>query len=283
MSTLHPHFTTPPIALTIAGSDCSAGAGIQADLKAFHRAGIHGLSAVTCVVSEAPGIVEAIHPIPPEIVASQVSLLLDHYSIRAVKTGMLFSVAHIRAILPALLSCHLPIVVDPVMIATSGDPLVEPDAIASYRDELCPISTLVTPNLNEAAALLETDPPKTFTDLRDLARELSRKFSTSVLVKGGHFIGLSEAVDLLATADGELTEYRSPLIEGVNTHGTGCTLSAAITAALANGMSLKETIQHGKNTITRAIAHSLRWPTQKNARIPEEMQALNLFGNSIDY
>lgn len=282
MSTLYPRFHSPSIALTIAGSDCSGGAGIQADLKSFHRAGVHGLSAVTCVVSETPGIVETIHPVPPQIVASQVSLLLDQYPVNAVKTGMLFSTAHLRAILPSLLSCGLPIIVDPVMIATSGDPLVEPDAIASYRDELCPISTLITPNLNEAAALLETDPPKTFTDLRDLARELSRKFSTSVLVKGGHFTGLSEAIDVLASADGELTEYRSPLIEGVNTHGTGCTLSAAITAALANGMSLKDAIQHGKNTITHAIAHSLRWPTQKNARIPEEMQALNLFGESIN-
>lgn len=283
MSTLRPRFTSPPIALTIAGSDCSGGAGIQADLKAFHRANIHGLSAVTCVVSETPGIVNAIHPIPPVILASQVSLLLDQYPVSAVKTGMLFSIAHIRAILPTLQSGNLPIIVDPVMIATSGDPLVEPDAITSYRDELCPIASLITPNINEAVALLDTEPVQELTAMRDLARDLSRKFSTAVLVKGGHLGSSSEAVDVLATTDGKISEFRSPHIEGVNTHGTGCTLSAAITAGIANGMSLQHAVQYGKQTISHAIAHSMRWATQKNARIPEEMQALNLFSETIDY
>ncbi len=283
MSTLAPRFTSPPVALTIAGSDCSGGAGIQADLKAFHRANVHGLSAVTCVVSETPGIVEAIHPIPPKIVASQVSLLLDQYSVSAVKTGMLFSISHIRAILPTLQSGMFPIVVDPVMIATSGDPLVEPDAIACYRDELCPMATLVTPNLNEAAALLDLDPVNELTAMRDLARDLSRKFTTAVLVKGGHLGNSTEAVDVLATTEGKITEFRSPLIEGVNTHGTGCTLSAAITAAIANGMNLEKAVEYGKQTITHAILNSMRWTAKKNARIPEEMQALNLFGESVDY
>lgn len=283
MSNPHPRFTSPPIALTIAGSDCSAGAGIQADLKAFHRAHVHGLSAITCVVSETPGIVEAIHPIPPEIVASQISLLLDQYPVNAMKTGMLFSIAHIRAILPLLQSSKLPIVVDPVMIATSGDSLIEPDAVSGYRDDLCPIATLITPNLNEAAALLGAEPVRELTAMRDLARDLSQKLSTAVLVKGGHLDSSPQAVDVLATTDGRISDYRSPLVEGVNTHGTGCTLSAAITAAMANGMRLEDAVQYGKQTITRAIVHSMRWNTKKNARIPGDMQALDLFGESIDY
>ncbi len=176
----------PPVALTIAGSDCSAGAGIQADLKTFQHFHVHGLTAVTCVVSETANIVRAVHPVPVAIVSDQVSLLLDSFPVAAVKTGMLYSAAHVRAV-AEILARHpgLALVVDPVMIASTGDPLLEDDAITAYRELLLPLARVITPNLPEAEVLLGEKIPDEAA-LESAAHRLAERFGTAVLLKGGH-------------------------------------------------------------------------------------------------
>jgi hydroxymethylpyrimidine/phosphomethylpyrimidine kinase len=145
-----------PIALTIAGSDCSAGAGLQADLKTFQHFQVYGLTAVTCVVSETPLIVRHVHPIPVDVVIDQVELLLQTFPIGAIKTGMLYSAAHIERLAELLAKYpNIPLVIDPVMIASTGDPLIEENAIIAYKEKLLPLATLITPNLPEAAVLLD--------------------------------------------------------------------------------------------------------------------------------
>ncbi|MFD0892069.1 bifunctional hydroxymethylpyrimidine kinase/phosphomethylpyrimidine kinase [Luteolibacter ambystomatis] len=248
---MHP---SPPVALTIAGSDCSAGAGIQADLKTFEHFRVHGLTAVTCVVSETANVVRAVHPVPPELVGDQVELLLDAFPISAIKTGMLFSAAHIEAVLDALSRYPaIPLVVDPVMIASTGDPLLEPDAIAALRDEVLPRATLVTPNLHEAEALAG-EKITSVDDLERVALALSARFGTAFLLKGGHLDG-PECTDLLA--DGGLVHrFTAARIAVPGSHGTGCTFSAAIAAQLALGQPLADAVSVAKVYLTETLAKS---------------------------
>jgi hydroxymethylpyrimidine/phosphomethylpyrimidine kinase len=244
----------PPIALTLAGSDCSAGAGIQADLKTFQHFHVHGLTAVTCVVSETANIVRAVHPVPPDIVADQLSLMLESFPVRAIKTGMLFSAAHVEAA-AAILARHpgIPLVVDPVMIASTGAPLLEDDAIAAYQTRLLPIATLITPNLPEAEALLG-EKIHSLEDLEAAALALSARLHTAVLAKGGH-LESDVCVDLLA-CDGKVYRYASPRIPLPGSHGTGCTLSAAVAARLALGDSLPAAVSAAKDYLTTTLARS---------------------------
>lgn len=257
---------SPPVALTIAGSDNSAGAGAQADLKTFTALGVYGLTAITCVVAEVPGKVSAIAPVPPEIVAEQIRLSLEAYPVAAIKTGMLFSRAGIEAVCLALerlpLASRPPLVVDPVMIATSGDPLLEPEGIAAYRERLLPLATVVTPNLDEAAVFAGR-PLTTPEAMREAGVELARRFGTAFLLKGGHLRG--EAFDLLAFPDGESDAFTAPRVAGVSTHGTGCTLSAAITAGLARGLPLREAVACAKRYVHEAIAGHFRWSNASGA------------------
>lgn len=246
----------PPVALSIAGSDCSAGAGAQADLKTFTALGVYGLTAITCVVAEVPGCVSAIAPVPAEVVAGQIRLLLETYPVAAAKTGMLHSRAVVRAVCTALEAERPVLVVDPVMVATSGAPLLEPNAIALCKKRLFPLATLVTPNLAEATALCGR-PVSTLGEMRDAARELCEQYGCAFLIKGGHLRG--EAADLLALTDGKEEVFTAERIPGVSTHGTGCTLSAAITAGLAAGKPLPEAVAQAKAFVTRAIAGSHRW------------------------
>ena len=246
-----------PVTLSIAGSDCSAGAGIQADLKTFSTFRTHGLTALTCVVSETAHQVESVLPLPPEFVASQIRLLLSAFPVAAIKTGMLFSRAHMVATLDALAKHPAPLVVDPVMIASTGTALIEPDAIAYYRSHFLPLATLVTPNLDEAAALLEV-PAITRDGLADAARALHEQFACPVLLKGGHLRD-NTATDLLVMDGGALHTFEAPFIHGVSTHGTGCTYSAAITAGLALGLALPEAVAQAKTFITRAIRETMVW------------------------
>lgn len=248
----------PPVALSIAGSDNSAGAGAQADLKTFTALGVYGLTAITCVVAEVPGKVSAIAPIPPEIVAEQIRLSLSAYPVAAMKTGMLHSSAIIEAVCSVFEKKHPRplLVVDPVMVATSGASLLESEAIAVYRNRLFPLATLVTPNLDEAAVLWGK-PITSLDEMREAGRELSKQFGCAFLLKGGHLPG--EAVDLLIASDGSISEFTAPRVLGVSTHGTGCTLSAAITAGLANGKPLTEAIACAKSFVTRAIAQHYCW------------------------
>jgi hydroxymethylpyrimidine/phosphomethylpyrimidine kinase len=248
---------SPPVALSIAGSDCSAGAGIQADLKTFQHFGIHGLTAVTCVVSETANIVRAVHAVPVGIVIDQISLLLESFPVVAVKTGMLFSAAHVRAI-AGILSKHpgLRLVVDPVMIASTGDPLLEPDAIDAYCELLFPLATVITPNLPEAETLLG----EKITDeaaLESAALRLSGRYGTAVLLKGGHLEG-ADCIDLLAD-QGEIHRFSEARIPVAAAHGTGCTLSAAITAGLARSGDLPQAVEAAKSYLGKTLWHSYQF------------------------
>ncbi|MBK1882659.1 bifunctional hydroxymethylpyrimidine kinase/phosphomethylpyrimidine kinase [Luteolibacter pohnpeiensis] len=244
--------TTPPVVLTIAGSDCSAGAGIQADLKTFQHFHTHGLTAITCVVSETAEIVREVHPVPIEIVADQVALMMDSFPVAAVKTGMLYSAEIVRKVAEILQNFpNVPLVVDPVMIASTGASLLELDAILAYRELLLPMATVITPNLPEAEALLGLE-IQGESALAPSAQALAAEFSTSVLLKGGHLPGPS-CTDLLIH-ENIFHRYSSPRLEVAASHGTGCTLSAAIAACLANGQTLPEAVANSKSYLTATLA-----------------------------
>ena len=250
---------TVPVAMSIAGSDCSAGAGIQADLKTFQYFHVHGLTAITCVVAETANIVRAVHPVPVAIVCDQISLLLDAFPVLAVKTGMLYSAAHVTAV-AALLKNHrgLQLVVDPVMIASTGASLLEPAALAAYREWLLPMARVITPNLPEAEALLG----EAITDeasLEGAARRLARQYGTAVLLKGGHLQGPA-CLDLLVD-DGEVFRFTEERLEVGASHGTGCTLAAAITAALAHGESLPRAVAQAKNFLGTTLRQCYEFPS----------------------
>jgi len=247
-----------PVALSIAGSDSSAGAGIQADLKTFTVLGVYGLTAVTCVVAETPGRVARIETMSPEIVREQIAVVAKSFPIRAIKTGLLCNAAIVRAVANAIvdLAKTVPVVVDPVMIATSGDSLLAPDAIEAYEKDLFPLATLITPNLDEAAKLLG-ESIQDRQSMERAARALSEKYRANVLLKGGHLSG-NDAVDLLY-AEGKIVEFAAPFVREVATHGTGCTYSAAITAGLARGDSLEMSIKRAKEFVTRSIRDHLAW------------------------
>lgn len=252
------------VALTIAGSDCSSGAGIQADLKTMQHFGVHALTAVTCVVSETPLVVRKVHPIPVEIVIDQVALLLESYPVAAIKTGMLFSANHVRAIAKLLWQFpQIPLVVDPVMIASTGDALIENDAIAAYYEHLLPRATVITPNLPEAECLLRKSIQ--FAEVDEAAAALAMKFGTSILLKGGH-MNQQDCVDLLHH-HGEITSFMSPRIDTIASHGTGCSLSAAIAAQLALGKDLITACKLGKDWINFALQHHLTWEANGYPRI----------------
>jgi hydroxymethylpyrimidine/phosphomethylpyrimidine kinase len=252
-----------PTGLTIAGSDNSAGAGAQADLKTMSALGVYGVTAITCVVAEVPGKVSAIQPIEPRIVAEQIRLLFEAFPIGALKTGMLFSREIIEAVCDTLVAClgklpqPPPIVVDPVMVATSGDPLLKHDAIALYRQRLFPLATLIKPNLDEVRTLL--DRPVTSLDgMRAAGQELAAAYGRAFLIKGGH-LRADPAIDLLCTPDGAVQEFSAPFVQGISTHGTGCTYAAAITAGLAKGLPLPNAVGEAKRYLANAVAHFLRW------------------------
>jgi hydroxymethylpyrimidine/phosphomethylpyrimidine kinase len=244
-----------PVALTIAGSDSGGGAGIQADLKTFAALGVHGTSAITCITAQNPAGVRGIQACSVDIVRRQIEAVFDELPPAAVKTGMLYSAPIIRVV-AAFFRRHqrVPLVVDPVMVSTSGAQLLKPAAVKALCTELLPLATLVTPNLAEAEILVG-EKLTSVTDLRAAARELHRRFGCAALVKGGHLRGLKEAVDIFYDGRQELL-LSAPFIRGVSTHGTGCTYSAAIAGQLARGHSLPRAVQCAKEYITQAIAQS---------------------------
>ncbi|MCW1884279.1 bifunctional hydroxymethylpyrimidine kinase/phosphomethylpyrimidine kinase [Luteolibacter flavescens] len=248
---------SPPVALTIAGSDCSAGAGLQADLKTFQHFGIFGLTAVTCVVAETPKVVRSVHAVPPAILQDQLRVMLDAFPVAAIKTGMLFSKAHIVAVTEILQQYPgIPLVIDPVMIASTGDPLLEENAISAYKERLFPLATVITPNLDEAEVLWGS-PARDEATMERAARELSARHGCAVLLKGGH-LGGPECADLLMEKDLP-TWFRSPRIATPASHGTGCTLSAAIAASLALGKDLHEAIAEAKGYLEATLHTSFGW------------------------
>jgi hydroxymethylpyrimidine/phosphomethylpyrimidine kinase len=264
---------TVPIALSVAGSDCSAGAGIQADLKTFAALGVYGLTAVTCVVAEVPRKVSRIEPVTTRMVREQIEVLLKNFRIGAIKTGLLCSAEIVCAVAQTIqdgkkkAARSIPFVVDPVMIATSGDNLLEPEAVEAYENNLFPLATLITPNLDEAALLLETKIDQK--QIKSAAKALAKKYGVSILLKGGHLRG-DNAIDLLFH-NGELTEFSAPFVRGVATHGTGCTYSAAITAGLASGFSLERTIARAKKFVTESIRRRFHW-TSKSGDILDALR-----------
>ena len=256
---------TLPVALTIAGSDCSAGAGIQADLKSFQHFQVHGLTAVTCVVSETANIVRAVHPVPVGVVSDQVELLLDAFPVAAVKTGMLLSAAHVRAVAAILARHPAPaVVVDPVMMASTGDPLIEAEAIHAYRELLFPLARVITPNLPEAEILLG-EKIQDLTALESAAQRLSERLGTAVLLKGGHLPG-PDCIDLLVDQS-EVFRFTETRIETAAAHGTGCTLSAAITAALARQESLPWAVETAKAYLGCTLRHAYQFQSPDGGMI----------------
>lgn len=238
-------------ALTIAGSDPSGGAGIQADLKTFSAHGVYGMSAITAVVDENTVGVTGVYPIPPEFVCGQIRSCLDDIGADAIKIGMLHSSQIIEQVVATLSSYPISkIVVDPVMVATSGDSLVEDDALDAMRSLLIPSAMLITPNISEAETLLGGS--ITLTTMEEAAREISQGI-TAVLLKGGHLEG-NIIVDIFYDPKANATlRIEHPKVQSVNTHGTGCTLSSAITSNLALGRNLTDSVRLGVNYIHHAI------------------------------
>jgi len=241
------------IAVTIAGSDSSGGAGIQADLKTFAALGVYGASAVTALTAQNTQRVSAILDVPAEFVGQQIDAVFTDLAVGAVKIGMLSQVATIEAVARGLDRHRATnIVLDPVMVASSGDRLLSPDAIDALRRQLIPRATVVTPNLPEAAALLEHAPARSEAEMETQARALLDLRARSILIKGGHGEG-SESVDLLVDAT-SVTRFADMRVATKNTHGSGCTLSSAIAAGLAKGLDLKTAVRDAKTYVTAAIA-----------------------------
>jgi hydroxymethylpyrimidine/phosphomethylpyrimidine kinase len=241
---------TVPIALTIAGSDSGGGAGIQADLKTFSAFRVFGTSVITAVTAQNSVGVHGVHNLPPAFVADQLDAVLSDFPVDAAKIGMLSTADIVAAVASTLRRRRVErLVVDPVMIAKAGDPLLQPDARDALMGEILPLAFVVTPNLHEAAALAGI-PVETHADMEEAARLIHARVPCHVLVKGGHL--KDDATDILF--DGrEFLRFHGPRLESSNTHGTGCTLSAAIAAGLARGRPLAEAVRDGKAYVTAAI------------------------------
>lgn len=246
-----------PIALTIAGSDSGGCAGIQADLKTFSALGVFGASALTALTAQNTQGVHAVEILSPDFVAAQIEAVLDDLAVGAAKIGMAGNAGTIERIAKVLAGRGLPLVVDPVMVATSGDRLLANEAVEALTARLLPLAVLVTPNLAEAAILTGRPVATDEAEMRRQGEMLLRNGSRGVLVKGGHLDG-DEAVDLLLLADGTFERLATPKVATTSDHGTGCTLSAAIAAGLAKGLPLGEAVASAKLYLTRALEASGR-------------------------
>lgn len=262
----------PPIALSIAGTDPSGGAGIHADLKTFTALGVLGTTAITALVAQNTHGVSRVYPIDEDFVTDELDSVLNDMPVDATKTGMLGSRSLVDLVVDRASTSDFGFfTVDPVMVATSGHRLLEVDAVDAVRTRLLPAADLITPNLPEAALLLGDDVPEATTPAQmcDQARELVARGTRAVLLKGGH-AAEGEVADILVTADGEVTEFAHPRIATPNTHGTGCTLSAAITAEAAvlrraNGgktlapEDMRQAVERGLDFLARALASAADW------------------------
>jgi hydroxymethylpyrimidine/phosphomethylpyrimidine kinase len=246
-----------PIALSIAGSDSGGGAGIQADLKTFSALGVYGASVITALTAQNTKGVSAIHDVPADFIAAQIDAVFSDLAVAAVKIGMVSQRAAIEAIAAGLERWRQSkVVLDPVMIAASGDRLLAPDAVDVLKRVLIPLALVITPNLPEAAALLDAPIAETEAEMRVQGERLLALGPKAVLVKGGHAEG-AESVDLLIEPSA-VTRLAADRIATRNTHGTGCTLSSAIAAGLAKGLSLAEAVRAAKTYLTDALAAAER-------------------------
>jgi hydroxymethylpyrimidine/phosphomethylpyrimidine kinase len=243
-----------PVALTIAGSDSGAGAGIQADLKSFAANGVYGLSVITAITAQNTLGVRAVQDVDPEVIRAQLDAVSEDFAIGAVKTGMLSSPKIIEVVIAGIRAHRLPhLVVDPVMVAKSGDRLLRKDAVDALRRHLLPMAEVVTPNLPEAQTLSGL-PVVTVPDRVAAARAILALGARTVVIKGGH--GEEDPVlDLLVDADG-VREFRAPRVRGTSTHGTGCTFSAAIAAGLARGLSVAAAVDEARTYLSAALAQA---------------------------
>jgi hydroxymethylpyrimidine/phosphomethylpyrimidine kinase len=249
---------TTPVALTIAGSDSSGGAGIQADLKTFAALGVYGASAITALTAQNTNGVTGIHAVPAEFVTAQIDAVFSDLDVGAVKIGMVAQTASIDAIAAAL-SRWAPqhVVLDPVMVATSGDRLLASEAVEALRKKLIPLASVITPNLPEAAALLDEPVARSEADIESQGRRLLALGCRAVLIKGGHGEG-AESIDYLVSAEGTIA-LAAPRVATKNTHGTGCSLSSAVAAGLAKGETLEQAVRNAKAWISAAIASADRF------------------------
>ena len=263
-----------PVTMTIAGSDSSGGAGIQADLRAFHYFHVYGTSAVTAITAQNPQQVLTVHPIPADVVEAQVKAVRTSLDIKAIKTGMLFSSAIIHSVAREIVllrnnspNGEVPVVIDPVMVSTSGEKLLKDEAMCALEEELLPLATLLTPNIPEAE-ILYGKPIENVEDIHLAGRYIADRFNCAVLLKGGHADG-ALAVDILFQTSKEtlnpdlspitiVEEFSLPRVEGaLSTHGSGCSLSAAIAANLARGCTLMDAIKFSKDYVHQSIANSV--------------------------
>ena len=244
---------TIPKAMTIAGSDSGGGAGIQADLKTFAALGVYGASTLTAITAQNTVRVTAVHEIPTDVIGAQIDAVLSDIGADAVKTGMLSSSAIIECVVEALKKHGVQqLVVDPVMVAKSGDSLLREDAVDSLRTRLLPLAAVVTPNIPEAEALTEAKIVSD-ADVRRAAESIVAMGARSVVVKGGHREG--PATDLFYDGS-DYREFTAPRFDTVNTHGTGCTFASAVAAGLARGMAVTEAVALAKDYVTEAIRSS---------------------------
>jgi hydroxymethylpyrimidine kinase/phosphomethylpyrimidine kinase len=266
------HSTIPNV-LSIAGSDPSGGAGIQADLKTFAALGCYGMAVITALTAQNTRRVLRVHLPPADFVAAEIDAIFDDIDVHAVKIGMLGSGEVARVVADRLKRKPVPIVLDPVLAATSGDVLGTPDLLDALRDALLPLATLVTPNLAEAEPLADRIAPRDVAGMQHLAERLHSLGARAVLVKGGHLAG-AEATDVLFDGASHRL-FTSPRIDTEReTHGTGCTLASAIAAYLAKGLSLGDAIEAGKRYLTQALRASGELRVGRGARPLNHFHAL---------
>ena len=246
-----------PVVLTIAGSDSGGGAGIQADLRTFTRFGVHGLSCLTCLTAQNPKGVRGVLPVNPRFLRLQLEAASQELPPQAAKTGMLYSASLIREVVAWRRAYRaLPLVVDPVMVSTSGAQLLKATAIRQLCDQLFPLASLITPNLDEAAVLLGWA-VRHEEELEEAARQIHGRWGCPVLLKGGHLRGVPDAVDVFWDGCTQ-RRLKAPFVRGISTHGTGCTYSAAIVARVALGDGLEEAVRIAKRHVTACIRGSVR-------------------------
>lgn len=245
-----------PVALTIAGSDSGGGAGIQADLATFRACGCFGVSTITCLTAQNPNEVRAVQETEGTVLSEQLLAVSDYFQLGACKTGMLLNARIVRQVSDFLKDQNdLPIVVDPVLVATSGAVLLEQDAIEEMIHSLFPLATLITPNLDEARVLMDVASISS-DQMEDAAREFTQKFGRPVLLKGGHLPG-DKLLDVYACPEGALRVFNNSRHANINTHGSGCTLSSAIAAFIARGENPETSIEKGLQFMATAFSQAL--------------------------
>lgn len=251
--------STVPVALSIAGSDSGANAGIQADLLSFAANGVYGTTAITCLTAQNPTGVSAIQAAEADFVEAQIDQVLRYYPVKAIKTGMLFNREIILAVARRLKKAPLiPLFIDPVSVASSGHALLQEDALEALKLHLLPLATVLTPNLDEAKLLLNRQISNP-AEMREAALDLARAYQATVLLKGGHLPG-DNLVDVVASPDGQSQSFTQERILDIDTHGSGCTLSAAIAAQVARGNSIPNSISIARSYLRRGMENPIKLP-----------------------